>query len=188
MLAQKIEDRLREVAESELADQGLEILDIELKGGSLRVTLDSETSLDLDRVSKASHLISRLIDDSVEFDDMGQFTLEVSSPGLERLLRTEAHFRRFIGSKVIVKTKPEYSGPRRFGGVIKSVGEGSITLQLDDPSAGLGPEMEVRIIEIERAHTLFEWGSPKSAKAKSGSGSKQASNKTNLTANKIAKD
>ncbi|TAN27962.1 MAG: ribosome maturation factor RimP [Actinomycetota bacterium] len=184
---QRIEDKLRALAEESLADQGLEILDIEFKGGALRITLDGEAPLDLDRISHASTLISHLIDDSVEFDDMGQFTLEVSSPGLERTLRTESHFKRFIGSNLSLKMKPEFDGPRRFTGALKSVDAGSIVVVSDDSSSMPSTEFELRIDEIERAHTVFEWGQSKSPKIKSGNGSKRVG-KSKMTANKTAKD
>ena len=186
-MAQRIEDKLRKLAEASLADQGLEMLDIEFRGGSLRVTLDSETPLDLDRISQASTLISRLIDDSVEFDDMGQFTLEVSSPGLERTLRTESHFRRFIGAKLSLKMNSEFAGPRRFTGTLKSADARSIMVLADSSSALPGDELELKIDQIERAHTVFEWGSSQSPKIKSANGSKRAGT-SKLTANKTAKD
>ena len=186
-MTQRIEERLQEIAQIPLADQGLELLDIELKSGSLRVTLDSETPLDLDRIAQASALISRLIDDSVEFDDMGRFNLEVSSPGLERTLRTESHFKRFIDSRVNIKMKPDFVGPRRLTGMLKKVEDGSVTLQTSDSSVNLPIDLKVGIDEIERARTVFEWGSPKPPNSKASGGSKRTG-KTKLTANKTAKD
>ena len=186
-MTQRVEERLREIAQIPLADQGLELLDIELKSGSLRVTLDSETPLDLDRIAQASALISRLIDDSVEFDDMGRFNLEVSSPGLERTLRTESHFKRFIDSRVNIKMKPDFVGPRRLTGVLKKVEDGSVTLQTSDSSVNPPIDLKVGIDEIERARTVFEWGSPKPPNSKASGGSKRTG-KTKLTANKTAKD
>ncbi len=182
-MTQRIEEKLREIAQEPLAGKGLELLDVELKSGFLRVTLDSEALLDLDRIADASSLISRLIDDSVDFDDLGQFNLEVSSPGLERTLRTEAHFRRFVGSEVSLKMKSDFAGPRRFGGVLKSVDSGSIIVQVEGWVA-YSTELEVKIDEIERARTVFVWGTSKSPKVKSSGGSKQAS-KTKIAAKKM---
>ncbi|MDA8081049.1 MAG: ribosome maturation factor RimP [Actinomycetota bacterium] len=184
-MTQGIEAKLREIAQDPLADRGLELLDVELKSGSLRVTLDSETPLDLDRIADASSLISRLIDDSVEFDDMSQFNLEVSSPGLERRLRTEAHFRRFLGSKVSIKMSPEFAGLRRFAGVVNKVEDGSVTVKVDDSSVTGSQDLEVKIDEIERARTVFEWGPSTASRSKSIHGSKPPG-KTKMTANKMA--
>ncbi len=185
-MTQEVEKKLREMAEKPLMDQGLEILDVELKSGSLRVTLDSEAPLDLDRIAKASTLISRLIDDSAEFDQIGQFNLEVSSPGVERTLRTESHFKRFVGSKLSVKMKQDFSGPRRISGVLKNAEGGVVTIQNSDAQASPYSDIEVKIDDIERARTVFEWGAQKPPKAKSGSGSKRTG-KTKLV-NEAARD
>lgn len=186
-MAQRMEQMLRELAREPLGDRGLEILDVELKGGSLRVILDSETPLDLDRIAEASAAISRLIDDSTDFDDVGKFNLEVSSPGVERTLRTESHFRRFVGSKVSVKTKPDFAGPRRFTGVLEGVESSCIQVKLDDPPRPEYSNLEVMLDEIERARTVFEWGSQGSQKAKTGSGSRKRKN-SRTAVGKLAKD
>ena len=185
-MAHGIESRLRELAQERLAEHGLEMLDVELKNGSLRVTLESETSLDLDRIADASVLISTLIDDSGEFDGMGKFNLEVSSPGVERVLRTEPHFKRFVGTKVSLKMKSDFTGPRRFSGVLFKVGDGRITVLAEAENASSASELDVRIEDIERARTVFEWGAQKPPKAKSGSGSKRTG-KTKLV-NEAARD
>lgn len=188
-MTEAIENMVRRLTESSLGSQGLELLDVEVKDGLLRLTLDSESPLDLDRVAVASTLISRLIDDSVEFEELwrGPFNLEVSSPGLERTLRTKSHFERFKGSKVIIKTKPQVSGPRRISGVLLGVSEDVITIALEDATLGVPLEQTIRISDIERARTVFEWGSPKPPKKKAKGKQKQVKN-SNSTETKIAKD
>ena len=146
-MAFDIEKKVRSLAESQLKASGLELLDIEFKAGALRITLDSLDSIDLDRIAEASTLISKLIDVSQDFDELGSFTLEVSSPGVERTLRTEQHFQRFIGSKVAFKTKPDTVGPRRFQGVIEGVSDGVVTVALDNPATS---EASVRLISIDQ--------------------------------------
>lgn len=182
-----LERKVRDLTSDKLTEDGLELLDVEFKEGSLRLTLDSETLLDLDRVAQASILISKLIDESPFFDELGSFNLEVSSPGVERTLRTEAHFRRFIGSKVSFKTKSNVPGPRRFTGLIKRTVGSTIFIELDDSSLGISPELDLDVNDIERARTIFAWGSPKPPKTKSKGGPRRTS-KSNLTPNKIAKD
>lgn len=185
-MGERVENMLRRIAQDQLAEKGLELLDVEFKSGALRVTLDSDSPLDLDRIAEASAVISRLIDASQEFDEIGQFNLEVSSPGIERTLRTEAHFKRHIGSKINVKTKADYEGPRRFAGVVESVNDGSIAVRVDDSYGLPVSELEVRLEEIERARTVFEWGSQNPPKGKAGGGSKKA-NRRKMTANKLGK-
>ena len=97
--------RVRELVLPIASDLGLELYDIEQRGGTLRITLDtpagSDSGVKLDDLSLASRLIGRELDhhDPVP----GHYTLEVTSPGVERALRTAAHFRREIGKVVAIR-------------------------------------------------------------------------------------
>jgi ribosome maturation factor RimP len=129
---------------------GLELYDVEEAGGVLRVLVDRPGGIDLDAVAMATRLVSDALD---EVDALaGPTTLEVSSPGLERPLRTPAHFARAVGVKISVKTVPGTPGERRFDGILVEADEDSITVEGDG---------EVRVVgydELERARTVFEWG------------------------------
>ena len=95
---------------------GLILHDVEHTGGSLRVLVDRDGGVDVDALTDATRAVSSLLD---ELDPIGgRYTLEVSSPGLERPLRTAAHFRRAVGTEVTVKTVPGTDGERRFTGVV----------------------------------------------------------------------
>jgi ribosome maturation factor RimP len=83
-------------------------------------------------------------------------TLEVSSPGVERPLRTPEHFRRFVGKEVAVKAKPGTEGERRLAGVLEAADEEGVVV------AG----RRLAYAEIERARTVFVW--PQPAKKKMG--------------------
>lgn len=90
--------QVRGVVEPMLVADGLELVDVTMAGGVLRVFVDRPGGIDLDTISDVTVRLSRLLD---EHDPMpGPYTLEVSSPGLERPLRTPEHFRRFVGSTV----------------------------------------------------------------------------------------
>lgn len=186
-MAFDIEEKVRSLAEGALKESGLELLDIEFKAGSLRITLDSLDSMDLDRIAEASTLISKLIDASNDFDELGSFTLEVSSPGVERTLRTEQHFQRFIGSKAAFKTKPDTVVPRRFQGVIQGASDGVVTVALEDSAVSEVEVLQIRIDQLERARTVFEWGASKPKAGSKSNGNKKAV-KPNSTTNEIAKD
>jgi ribosome maturation factor RimP len=83
-----------------------------------------------------------------------RYTLEVSSPGLERPLRTPRHFVRAIGEVVAVRTVPGHEGERRVQGQIISADENGFVLS----GEGLGPDgLRYRYEDIERARTVFEW-------------------------------
>jgi ribosome maturation factor RimP len=166
-----INDRLHAIVDPICADLDLELVDLEYAGGVVRVTIDRPDGVDMEAIAKATRAVSRAFD---EHDPIaGRFTLEVSSPGLERPLRTPAHFRRAVGSTVRIKTRPGVEGERRLDGVLTAAGDDSCTVTLTAPA---GEGREVRYDDIERARTVFEWGpAPKPGKSpKSGT---QASKK-----------
>jgi len=103
------------------------------------------SGIDLEAVTRATHIVSDLIDDLDVIGD--RTTLEVSSPGLERPLRTPEHFRRFVGSRVAVKTRPGTEGERRVEGVLESADDGGVVV------AGRALPYDA----IERARTVFVW-------------------------------
>ena len=154
--------RVEEVVAPVLAEGGLELVDVVFTGGTLRVFVDRDGGVDLDTISEVSVRLSRALDH--EDPVPGSYTLEVSSPGLERPLRTPDHFRRFVGSAVSVKTRPEVEGPRREQGLLEAADDEGIVVV---PSAGSGQGTARRLayVDIERARTVFEWGpSPKPGK------------------------
>ena len=112
--------RVRELVAPIASDLGLDVYDIEQRGGTLRVTLDtpagSESGVTLDTLALASRLVSRELDhhDPVP----GHYTLEVSSPGIERTLRTPAHFQREVGKVVSIRLADVGHDDRRISGVL----------------------------------------------------------------------
>jgi len=163
-------ERVHELVEPILARLGLELFDVEQKGAILRVSIDRDGGVDLEALSDATRAVSAALDDA---DPMpGRYTLEVSSPGLERTLRTPAHFRRYVGTTLSVKTKPEVEGERRVTGTLSSV---------DDEGVVVGGR-HLAFDDIERARTVFEWaptpkpkGAPPRAKANARTKKKAAS-------------
>jgi ribosome maturation factor RimP len=158
-------ERVTELATPLLADLGLEIYDVEHAGGTLRITIERDGGVDLDAIGLATRVLSRELDhvDPVP----GRYTLEVTSPGLERTLRTPRHFRRAVGTTVNVRTHPDVEGARRAHGVLTAADDEGITvLVTDEPDVG---ERRVRYDEIERARTVFEWhATPKPGGPKPG--------------------
>jgi ribosome maturation factor RimP len=154
-------ERVRAAVSPLLADLGLEVYDVEHAGGTLRITVDREGGVDLDTIALATRIVSRELDHT---DPMpGRYTLEVTSPGLERNLRTPAHFERAVGTVVNVRTHPDVEGERRVRGELVVADDDGVTVRQDD-----GVERRLRYDEIERARTVFEWG-PTPRPAKPGS-------------------
>ncbi|MDP1808576.1 MAG: ribosome maturation factor RimP [Actinomycetota bacterium] len=134
MKALEIVDRVKAVVESELESRGLEIVDLEYKrepvGQVLRFYIDRPEGINLDTCVAASEVINRLLDGSDVVKSA--YTLEVSSPGIERRLTKPAHFIRFIGSKAIVKMNVARDGRKRFKGVLVKADDNGFSLETGD--------------------------------------------------------
>lgn len=147
--------RVWEIAAPLAADEGMEILEVEFRheGGSrgrvLRLYLDKEGGPSLEDLSRVSRQLSDLLDvhDVLE----GAYTLEVSSPGINRLLKTPAHFVRFVGKRIRVRTRELVEGRRSFLGLLKEAGENRIVL-LESSN-----EFHIPLSLIERANYEHDW-------------------------------
>jgi ribosome maturation factor RimP len=115
----------------------------------LRVYIDSEHGITLDDCSRVSNQISGILD--VEDVIVGTYDLEVSSPGLERLLFKEEHYRRFIGTNVQIKLLVPKNGRRNYTGKIKGVAENEVELLVDNAV------VKLPIDNIARAKILPEF-------------------------------
>ena len=114
--------RIWEIASPLVADEGLEIFDIEFRregrgGWVLRLYLDKEGGPNLDDLTR----VSRQLGDLLDVHDVLQrsYTLEVSSPGVNRLLKRPKHFTRFLGKRIRVRTRERIEGRRSFLGLLK---------------------------------------------------------------------
>jgi ribosome maturation factor RimP len=110
--------------------------------------------VDLDALSGASSVLSPLLDAHPEAVPGGRYQLEVSSPGIERTLRTPEQFRRYIGSEVTVKTSEPVAGARRHRGRLVEVAAAGIDLQ---PDADPDSRLRLRFDQMSRARTVMEW-------------------------------
>lgn len=144
--------------------QGLEIIDIELRreggrnGRVLRLYLDKEGGPNMDNLSQVSRELSALLDaqDVVE----GAYTLEVSSPGINRPLRRPEHYRRFIGKKVRVRTRDLVQGRRSFLGPLLDVSSEKIAVNQD------GARIEIPFVLIEKSNYEHDWSAEYAAGSK----------------------
>jgi len=143
-------ERVAELVAPIVADFGLELYDLEHAGGVLKVTVDREGGVDLDAIAAVTRNVSRELDHADPIP--GRYTLEVTSPGLERPLRTPDHFTRAIGAKVNVRTLPGVEGDRRVTGVLTAADTDGFVVQPEGE-----PERRLRYDDIERARTVFEW-------------------------------
>ena len=134
-----------------LSSLGLELYDLELAKGTLSVTVNRAGGVDLESLTAANRAISEWLD--LNDPIPGRFTLDVSSPGLERRLRTVAHFRSALGEVVTLRQLREGEPTRRLEGPLVTVTDSTLTLT--DTALG---DVEVDISSVERARTVFQWG------------------------------
>jgi ribosome maturation factor RimP len=155
-------DRLSAVLGPYLAAEHLELDDLELLGHRgarvVRVVVDADEGVDVDRLAEASRRLSRLLD--AETDLEGPYRLEVSSPGLERRLRTARHFVKAVDREVVIKTRGVQGTETLRGRLVSANSHGCELLVEGEPQA-------VLYGAILSARTVFRWqAAPKPGKGK----------------------
>jgi ribosome maturation factor RimP len=151
---QALEAQVTSLAENVAAALGLEVVLVEIKGGGgrsvVRVYIDQQpggvTLDDCERFSKRFAVVLE-VEDWIPFS----YVLEVSSPGLDRPLRKESDFTRFVGKSARVRTRAPREGQRNFKGTIRSVQEGTVGLEV-------APDKQIEIApdDIEKANLVIE--------------------------------
>ena len=147
-------DEVRGLAEAVVRRRNLKLWDVEFSGQTgnsiIRVYVHGDGGVDLDTVAQVSEEISRGLD--LKDPIPGRYTLEVSTPGLERNLRTPDHFARSVGSKVVVKTTEILVGnSHRIEGTVTASGTDVVVLDANEE------KVEVPYRLIKSARTVFEW-------------------------------
>ncbi len=149
-----VSDNLYEVLLPILTANGFDLVDVEIQAHNVTVFLDQPGGIDLDSLSRATRIVSAQLDEIDLFP--GSYHLEVSSPGLERRLRTSQHFKKAIGEKVSVRILPGFNTVRRLQGVLKTADDEGFDLEgVDTPSGSI----HVSYSMLDRARTLFDWDS-----------------------------
>ena len=159
------EDRVRAIAERVAATSGLEVVEIELRGGGksrmLRIFLDKPAGV----THEDCALFSREFGTILDVEDVvpgGSYVLEVSSPGLDRKLNRAADYERFAGSKVKLMTRQPVNGNRHFEGRLESFRDGRLTLDLSEarkkkrPALDASQKVEIELANGEKANLVPE--------------------------------
>jgi ribosome maturation factor RimP len=137
-------DALMRLLEPPIEALDYELVDIEFargaQGGVLRIFIDcraanSSTGVSVEDCARVSHAVSQVLE--AEDPIKGHYTLEVSSPGFDRILRTRAHFERFIGERIFAELKLPLDGRRRYVGVLKSIADDAIVVEVDGQAHSL---------------------------------------------------
>lgn len=142
---------LLKIIEPAVVAQGLELWGAdwanEGKNKVLRVYVDSAMGVNIDQCAKVSRQVSAVLD--VEDVIQGHYTLEVSSPGLERPLFNLDQARRYVGESIAIRLRVPKAGRRNFTGVLMRVENESIFLQIDEKT-----EVQMLWRDIEKAHLI----------------------------------
>jgi ribosome maturation factor RimP len=161
-----------------LDDLGLELYDMEFSGGVLKVTIDTpagqEAGVDIDQISRVNRLLGRELDHNDVVP--GRYTLEVSSPGLERNLRTPHHFQREVGKDVSIRLVAEHEGQRRFAGALVAATDATATVRVADTAQSV----EIPLSLIEKAKTVFVWESQPKPNSKEARAAKRSTSQKSV--------
>ena len=149
-------DRLWESIEGFLADERVELDDLELSGRTLRVVVDAEGGIDLDHITDVSRGVARLLDENEDLVP-DSYSLEVTSPGLERKLRRPRHYQKAVGRPIRVRTT---RGETVRGDIAEADDEGFVVVAESGRT-------RIAFSEVAKARTVFELPSnPKPGKKK----------------------
>lgn len=160
-------EAIRALVEPALASSGLELWDVEVSPDAVRVLVDRPGGIDLDALaSVAGRVVSPLLDEHPDLTPPGRFSLEVSSPGVERDLRRPDHYARYLGTEISVKTTEPVAGARRHHGNLIAADEQAIRLEPKDGPAG--QLVELPLDRIQRARTVLVWGQPAAKPGRAG--------------------
>ena len=148
----RIQQEIYKIAERVTSSKGLEVVDVELRGGPrngvLRIFIDSPegiTHMDCEEVSRE---IGPILD--VEDLMPGPYRLEVSSPGLDRKLMKQSDYERFAGKKARIKLRHPMEGRKQFTGRLRGCIEGAVTVE------SAGNLMQFRLEDIQQARLVVE--------------------------------
>ena len=128
-----LRDELIHLLEPAIGGLGYELVELEFvpagSGGLLRLYIDAPPGITLDDCERVSRQVSAILD--AEDPIPGQYTLEVSSPGLDRVLRTREHFKRFAGNRIKLQLELPIEGRKRFTGTLLEALEDGIAMDVD---------------------------------------------------------
>jgi ribosome maturation factor RimP len=143
-----LRDRLTALVQPVVEGLGYELWDLEYAprrgNGFLRLYIDATAGIGLDDCERVSRAVSEVLD--VEDPVPGQYTLEVSSPGVERSLRTAGQFARYVGQTVFVELIEPLHGRRRYKGLLQAAGDTIVEVEVD------GQRHALPIAGIRKAH------------------------------------
>ena len=151
-------EHVREIAQRVTASQGLELWDLEFRGGGksrlLRIYIDRPEGVTHEDCANVSREVGTILD--VEDAVPGSYTLEVSSPGLDRRLRNAGDYERYVGSKVKVQTRDLVENQKHFEGRLVRLQDGRVTLEIGGSKKHAPRSVEIPLEQVEKANLMPE--------------------------------
>jgi ribosome maturation factor RimP len=154
-MRQPVAEKVEEIAQRVGQSEGIEVVDVEVKGGGrqrlVRISIDKPEGVTHADCENISQQVGTILD----VEDVipgGSYTLEVSSPGVERKLLRPRDYERFIGSKVKVTLRDPIEDRRYWEGTLAGFDNGLITLDLNP-----GNSIQFQFGQVEKANLKFEW-------------------------------
>lgn len=154
-MAESIASKIEEIANRVAASEGLEVVEVEVKGGGqhrfVRISIDKPEGVSHGDCEVVSQQVGTILD----VEDVvpgGQYTLEVSSPGVERKLLKRADYERFQGKKVKITLREPLNGRRNWDGTLAGIEDGLIRLDQER-----GDPIRFSFDQVQKANLKFEW-------------------------------
>ncbi len=154
-MQEAVASRIEEIAQRVAASEGLEVVEVEVKGGGahrlVRISIDKPEG-----VSHADcELVSQQVGTILDVEDVvpgGRYTLEVSSPGVERKLIKPQDYLRFQGKKARITLREPVEGRRHWEGTLAGFGNGAVALETQP-----GTTLHFPFEQVQKANLKFEW-------------------------------
>lgn len=154
-MQQDIPSKIEEIAQRVCGSEGIEVVEVEVKGSGgtrlVRISIDKPEGVTLGDCELVSHQVGTILDVEGVVPG-GRYTLEVSSPGLERKLLKANDYERFRGKKAKVTLREPLAGRRNFEGTLAGFDAGLVTLELKP-----GENVEFRFEQVQKANLKFDW-------------------------------
>ena len=152
-MASNIETKVEQLLEKIIVDLGYDLYDVryekEAKDYYLRIIIDKPAGIDINDCEKVNNAIIDILDEADYIKD--QYFLEVSSPGLERILRKEKHFLSQIGKEVSVKLFKPINKQKELIGILEEYNKTELTIKVDDET------IKINLKDIALVKTIFNW-------------------------------
>lgn len=152
-MASNIETKVEQLLEKTIVDLGYDLYDVryekEGKDFYLRIVIDKPEGIDINDCETVNNAINDMLDEADYIKD--QYFLEVSSPGLERILRKDKHFLSQIGNEVSVKLFKPINKQKELIGILEEYNNEELTIKVDDET------IKINLKDIALVKTIFNW-------------------------------